>query len=120
MIFELPIRAQTCASALHLKLAEKDRRGMWTTGLIGWLRLKQNLMKTDNAAPPFLHGFPGRQQIFVTTIQNKSEALVSNTQHPSGARNATVSRLQCASNQLTLIPQNLFFERSVRWQGLAG
>jgi hypothetical protein len=28
MIFELPIRAQTCASALHPKLAEKDPRGM--------------------------------------------------------------------------------------------
>src|SRR5688572_32541634 len=51
-------------------------------------------MKTDDAAPPLLHGLARRQQIFVTTIQNKRKALMSNAQHASRAGNTPVSRLQ--------------------------
>jgi hypothetical protein len=55
-------------------------------------------MKTNDASPATFHRFPRSQQALMPAIQNKSQTLVGNPKHSSGARDAAVGRFQGTLN----------------------
>jgi hypothetical protein len=71
-------------------------------------------MTAHNASAAALYWSSSGQQMLLSTIQNEGQALVSDTEHASGAGDASIRTFECLLNQVALEMKDLLFKRSVR------
>jgi hypothetical protein len=71
-------------------------------------------MVADDASPAWLGRLSRRQQVFLPSIENESESLVSDSEQASRTGDATIGRIKSTLDQFAFVTQYLIFEREIR------